>query len=207
MLRPAVAATNCARGGENSSGFDIGRRRLSVKGNGLVGHAGRDRSRQSAQAGGGRQRRPENSSYRGAGISPESGPGVRLWTKGSGIGLRYNDPEGVKASFWPALPGIHDKTSLFPRISKPGANIMMMGAPDSDPPRDFASKLVGPDGYLTSRRACRHGRHLVRLGFRRRHDHDADHDPVAGIRHPHQSRPDRDRDPEPQLSGRAWCSA
>jgi adenylate cyclase len=31
-------------------------------------------------------------------------------------------------------------------------------------------------------------------------DHDADDDPAAGVRHPHQRRPDRDRDSEPQLS-------
>jgi hypothetical protein len=49
--------------------------------------------------------------------------------------LRYNDPEkGAQASFWLALPGIHDKTSFFPRISKTGLNIMIIGALDDDRP-------------------------------------------------------------------------
>src|SRR5882724_9615450 len=49
MLRPAVAATNCARAGK-ARGLDIGRRRLSLK-RPDTGHSARDRSPKVPRAG------------------------------------------------------------------------------------------------------------------------------------------------------------
>src|SRR6476469_8942952 len=53
------------------------------------------------------------------------------------------------------------------------------------------------DGYVSSGTTRRNRRRAIRVDLRGRHHHDEDHDPVAGVRHPRQRGPDRDRDPDP----------
>ena len=116
------------------------------------------------------------------------------------------DRQGSRESgriFWPDFDLNNRQTSLFRRISGAVADIMIAGRASHHVPQEtiHSAQLVGPDGYLSSRRARRHRRAPVRLGLRGRHALDEDHDSAAGVRHPHQFRADRDRDSEPQLSG------
>src|SRR5690348_7225003 len=46
------------------------------------------------------------------------------------------------------------------------------------------------DGYVSSGTTRRNRGRAIRVDLRGRHHHDEDHDPVAGLRHPRQRRPD-----------------
>src|SRR5712664_689093 len=59
---------------------------------------------------------------------------------------------------------------------------------------------LASNGYLTSCRTRRRRQQLFRIDVRGRDPFDADDDPAAGIRHPHQHHPDRVSDSDPQLS-------
>ena len=195
MLRPAVAATNCARAGK-ASGLDIGRRRLSMEKAGS-GHAGRDRRRQSARAAARPSTTARKQRYRAIRGRPR---------------LSHATVAGKRRNFGrdPAL--IPDKTSLFRRISKAPADIMMtrLGRRHTTA-RNRSLLKIGWLPMDTSHLAEHAGTagSLFASVFVVATDHDADHDPAAGVRHSHQHRADRDRDPEPQLSGHpgadAWC--
>src|SRR5262245_6579072 len=65
--------------------------------------------------------------------------------------------------------------------------------------RFIPERLVGTHGSVSSDRTRRHRRHPVCVDLHGLHDHDEDHGPVAGLRHPPQSCPDRNGDPGPQL--------
>src|SRR6266481_8026041 len=59
---------------------------------------------------------------------------------------------------------------------------------------------LASNGYLTSCRTRRRRQQLFRIDVRGRDPFDADDDPAAGIRHPHQHHPDRVSDSGSQLS-------
>src|SRR5882724_8568333 len=161
MLRPAVAATNCAKPG-NASGLDI----------------------------------------------LEASPIVlktRFWPSLSGKvpppGRAVNDgrrpalsrgiagPACPDENFCPGLLQIPDKTSPFLRISRvsaeryddhagPRVSIMPRTLDTQD---SGLEELVGPNGYLTSRRTRRRRRQLFRLDLRGRDAVDANDDPAPGV--------------------------
>src|SRR6201999_3867526 len=85
-------------------------------------------------------------------------------------------------------------------ISKAGPNLMIWSELEQNR-KSIASRLVGSDGYVTSRTTRWHRRDVVRLVLRGSHDHHADDDSVARLCHPHQHHPDRDRHTDAQLPG------
>ena len=111
----------------------------------------------------------------------------------------WSGPPGrrVQAEFYPGNGEKPDKSSFFPRISKwPRGHYDSGHCSRIAKTHTFKYWLVS-DGYVSSGTTRRNRRRAVRVDLRGRHHHDEDHDPVAGLRHPRQRGPDRDRDPDP----------
>src|SRR6266852_4311424 len=106
-----------------------------------------------------------------------------------------------KEFHWSGGAGIPEKTSFFARIPK-----APRGHYDEGARRTLIAKTFTPqnwlasNGYLTSCRTRRRRQQPFRIDVRGRDPFDADDDPAAGIRHPHQHHPDRVSDSDPQLS-------
>src|SRR5258708_3897723 len=85
--------------------------------------------------------------------------------RGGGGKSGFGSARGKSGIFWPGLAIIPDKTLLFPRISR-----APRGHYD-DGRRSRIAKLItlegwlAPNGYVPSRRTCRHSWHPVRVGF------------------------------------------
>ena len=172
MLRPAVAATNWVRTG-TTSGLDMGKRRLSV-----------ERKSDPAVPG----------TVRSCKV-PGCGEAV------NGAGDRMAAARAAQPEFCPGAAVTTDKTSSFLRISKAAFALYAGGRAEKT---RFAQHFI-PDnwlvshGYFTSRCKRRRRQQLFRLDFRGGDAVDADHDPAAGIRHPHQYPADRNGDSAAQL--------
>src|SRR6267142_673425 len=180
MLRPAVAAANCARAGK-ASGLDIGRRSPSII---------KDRNRLVLRG------RPDRVPGRRQAVNDS--PKTAL-SSGGGPN-RLSKLLLQRGIFSSGLAIIPDQTPLFRRISKaPRGHYYDDGHQQKYDPRgcSFLKNWLASNGYLTSRRTRWHRRHPVRVNFRGRDPVDADDDPFEGFRHSHQSRPDRDGDSGP----------
>src|SRR5579863_7377079 len=173
MLRPAVAATNWARAGK-TSGLDMGKRRLSVQ-------------------------RKSNPAVPGT-IRCHKVPGSAEAVNGAGDEAAA--APAAERDFCPGPVATTDKTSSFLRISKAPCALYASGRAEKT---RFAEHFI-PDnwlvshGYVTSRSTRRRRQQLFRLDFRGCNPLDADHDPAAGICHPHQYPADRVGDSAAQLS-------
>src|SRR5882762_5725728 len=160
MLRPAVAATNCAKAGK-TTGSDMGDR--------APVDARKPERAQSARAGGGRQRRPENSVITGPGTGlSRRGPDARSARPGALRNIRKRACcASERGNPWPGLAGIPDKTPLFLRMSKAPVDTMMTGALWNTAPRACSlQNWVASDGYLTSCRTRRRRQQVFCIDLR-----------------------------------------
>src|SRR5258708_29134875 len=121
MLRPAVADRSCAKAGK-TTGSDMGDR--------APVDARKTERAESARAGGGRQRRPENSVITGPRTRrSRRGPDARSAGPGALRNIRERARgAGDRGNPRPGLAGIPDKTPAFLPISKESVDTKMAGA-------------------------------------------------------------------------------
>src|SRR4051794_17546838 len=185
MLRRVVAVTNCANA-ESSIGLDIPGGTCSVCKRAPIGHS-RDRIGQSARAGDGRQRYSATAIWAGIAGGGAAGGAVRDVSDAPAVVFPDKTPPIAHISIVTA------DTMIF-RLEPPGASLI---------PQNW----LAPNGYLTSRTTSRRCRQFLCLDFRGCDTVDANDDPAARVRDPHQHPFDRDCDPDAQLCDAAPARA